>query len=301
MFKHLLIPLDGSRLAESVLPSAVYLARVTGATVTLLHVIERDAPQEVHGEHHLTNADDACIYLGQVAERTFPPEMRLSIVEHVHTVEVGNVAQSIVEHVGEFAPDLIVLCSHGSGGLRDFLYGSIAQQVIAIGKTPVLVIEPEGKMPDTGYRRTLIPLDGNPDHEQSIPIVTDLVKACGANLHLLVVVPTPDTLTPQQAATGRLLPSTTNAILELAQEDAVAYLRDKRDQLKAEGLAVSAEVARGDPTAAIVATAERIGADLIVLGTHGKAGWDAFWAGSVTPKIADRTQRHLLLVPVRGR
>jgi len=300
MFKHLLIPLDGSRLAESVLPSAVYLARVTGATVTLLHVIERDAPQEVHGEHHLTNADDACVYLGQVAERTFPPEMRLSIVEHVHTVEVGNVAQSIVEHVGEFAPDLIVLCSHGSGGLRDFLYGSIAQQVIAIGKTPVLVIEPEGKMPDAGYRRTLIPLDGNPDHEQSIPIVTDLVKACGASLHLLVVVPTPDTLTPQQAATGRLLPSTTNAILELAQEDAVAYLRDKRDQLKAEGLAVSAEVARGDPTAAIVATADRVSADLIVLGTHGKAGWDAFWAGSVTPKIADRTRRHLLLVPVRG-
>jgi nucleotide-binding universal stress UspA family protein len=97
------------------------------------------------------------------------------------------------------------------------------------------------------------------------------------------------------------LPSTTNAILELAQEDAVAYLRDKRDQLKAEGLTVSAEVARGDPTAAIVTTAERIGADLIVLGTHGKAGWDAFWAGSVTPKIADRTRRHLLLVPVRGR
>jgi nucleotide-binding universal stress UspA family protein len=300
MFKHLLIPLDGSRLAESVLPSVVYLARVTGATVTLLHVIERDAPQEVHGEHHLTNADDACIYLGQVAERTFPPEMRLSIVEHVHTVEVGNVAQSIVEHVGEFAPDLIVLCSHGSGGLRDFLYGSIAQQVIAMGKTPVLVIEPEGKMPDTGYRRTLIPLDGNPDHEQSIPIVTDLAKACGASLHLLVVVPTPDTLTPQQAATGRLLPSTTNAILELAQEDAVAYLRDKLDQLKAEGLTVSAEVARGDPTAAIVATADRISADLIVLGTHGKAGWDAFWAGSVTPRIADRTRRHLLLVPVRS-
>ena len=301
MFKHLLVPLDGSQLAESVLPAVVYLARDTGASVTLLHVIERDAPQEVHGEHHLTNADDACIYLGQVAERTFPPEMRLSIVEHVHTVEVGNVAQSIVEHVGEFAPDLIVLCSHGSGGLRDFLYGSIAQQVIALGKTPVLVIEPEGKMPDAGYRRTLMPLDGNPDHEQSIPIVTDLVKACGASLHLLVVVPTPDTLTPQQAATGRLLPSTTNAILELAQEDAVAYLRDKLDQLKAEGLTVSAEVARGDPTAAIVATAERIGADLIVLGTHGKAGWDAFWAGSVTPKIADRTRRHLLLVPVRGR
>jgi nucleotide-binding universal stress UspA family protein len=300
MFKHLLVPLDGSHLAESVLPSVVYLARATGATITLLHVIERDAPQEVHGERHLTNADDACIYLGEVAARAFPSEMRLSIVEHVHTVEVGNVAQSIVEHVGEFTPDLIVLCSHGSGGLRDFLYGSIAQQVIALGKTPVLLIEPEGKMPEAGYCRMLLPLDGDPDHEQGIPTVADLAKACSASLHLLVVVRTIDTLTPQQAATGRLLPSTTNAILELEQEDAVKYLRAKLDQLQAEGLTVSAEVARGDPTAAIVATAERIGVDLIVLGTHGKAGWDAFWAGSVTPKIADRTRRHLLLVPVRG-
>jgi nucleotide-binding universal stress UspA family protein len=60
-------------------------------------------------------------------------------------------------------------------------------------------------------------------------------------------------------------------------------------------------VARGDALTVIVDTVRRINADLIVLGTHGKAGWDAFWAGSVTPKIADRTRRHLLLVPVRGR
>ena len=53
MFKHILIPLDGSRLAETVLPAGVYLAGVLGSTVTLLHVIERDAPQEVHGERHL--------------------------------------------------------------------------------------------------------------------------------------------------------------------------------------------------------------------------------------------------------
>jgi nucleotide-binding universal stress UspA family protein len=300
MFKHLLVPLDGSQLAETVLPAVVYLARVTGATVTLLHVIERDAPQQVHGERHLTNADDACIYLGEIAERAFPPEMRPDIVEHVHTVEVGNVAQSIMEHVGEFAPDLIVLCSHGSGGLRDFLYGSIAQQVIAIGKTPVLVIEPASKTPDAGYRRMLVPLDGDPDHEQGIATVTDLAKACGASLHLLVVVRTTGTLTPQQAATGRLLPSTMNAMLELAQEDAVAYLQDKLSQLQAEGITASAEVARGDPAAAIAITSERIGADLIVLGTHGKAGWSAFWAGSIAPKIADRARRHLLLAPVHA-
>jgi nucleotide-binding universal stress UspA family protein len=64
---------------------------------------------------------------------------------------------------------------------------------------------------------------------------------------------------------------------------------------RADGLTVGAEVERGDPAAAIVATAERISADLIVLGTHGKAGWDAFRAGSITPRIADRRS-----LPVRS-
>ncbi len=268
--------------------------------MTLLHVIERNASPVVHGDRHLTNADEAFIYLGEVAERAFPPEMRLRVAEHVHTVEVGNVARSIVEHVDEFAPDLIILCSHGSGGLRDFLFGSIAQQVIALGKTPVLVIEPGSKLADAVYSWILVPVDGDPGHEQGVPVAAGLAKACGANLYLLMVVPTPDALTGQQAATGRLLPGATSAILELSQQGAVEYLRAKIAQLQVEGLRVSAEVARGEPVAAIVATAERIGADLVVLGTHGKAGTDAFWSGSITPKIAGRTRRPLLLVPVRG-
>jgi nucleotide-binding universal stress UspA family protein len=87
-------------------------------------------------------------------------------------------------------------------------------------------------------------------------------------------------------------------MLELSQQGAVDYLRAKIDGLRQQGLTAAAEVARGDATSAIVATAERIGADLIVLGTHGKAGMDAFWSGSITPKIANRTHLPLLLVPV---
>ena len=59
MFKHLLVPLDGSPLAEAALPAAAYLAQKLGASVTLLHVIEQDAPQEIHGERHLTDPDEA--------------------------------------------------------------------------------------------------------------------------------------------------------------------------------------------------------------------------------------------------
>ena len=59
MFKHLLVPLDGSKLSESALPAAVHLAQALDASVTLIHVIEKDAPREVHKDRHLTDPEEA--------------------------------------------------------------------------------------------------------------------------------------------------------------------------------------------------------------------------------------------------
>jgi nucleotide-binding universal stress UspA family protein len=309
MFKHLVVPLDGSRLAEAALPAAAYLAQKLGASVTLLHVIERAAPAEVHGERHLTNPDEAYAYLDEVAHRALPADVQVD--NHVHTCESADVARSIVEHVGELKPDLIVLCTHGRSGLRDLLFGSIAQQVVALGTTPVLLIRPTplpspphaggmegGCMVPFACRRLLVPLDGTPDHEQGLPAAAELARVCAAGLHLVVVVPTLGTLSGNQKAAGRLLPLAMSAVLELAQQGTEEYLRGHIAQLQAQGLSVTVEVRRGDPTAIIVDTALRTGADLIVLGTHGKAGMDAFWSGSTAPKVSSRSRLPLLLVPV---
>jgi nucleotide-binding universal stress UspA family protein len=298
VFKHLLVPLDGSLLAESALPAAAYLAQALDASVMLVHVIERNAPPEVHGERHLTNPDEANAYLSELAQRAFPPGLRVQW--HVHTAEVGNVARSIVEHIGEFAPDLLVMCSHGSGGLRDWLFGNIAQQVIALGNTPVLLIHPATGATAHSFetRLILVPLDGSPEHEQGVPVAIGLACACTASLHLLEVVPTLNTLSGNRAATGRLLPGATAAMLELAEANAVQHMRGHVAEVQSAHVTVTAEVARGEPAAAIVSVAERINASLIVLGTHGKTGMDAFWSGSVTPKVASKTNIPLLLVPV---
>ncbi len=69
--------------------------------------------------------------------------------------------------------------------------------------------------------------------------------------------------------------------------------------MQAAGLRVSAEVQRGDPAALIVRGAKRINADLVVLGTHGRTGLEAFWSESVAPQVIGRTHAPLLLVPVR--
>jgi len=301
MFEHLLVPLDGSRLAEAALPAAATLAQTLGAGVTLVHVVERDAPQAIHGERHLTGPDEACAYLAEVAGRAFPKEPGVHVEQHVHSAEVSDVARSIVEHVSELGPDLIVMCAHGWGGLRSRLFGSIAQQIIGLGTTPVLLIQPtRGKAaPTFACRRLLVPLDGSPEHEQGLPVAIGLAQASAAALHLLVVVHTLSTLPGEQAAAGRLLPGATSALLDLRQQEAEEYLRRQAAAVQAAGLTVTAESRRGDPAKGIARTAKRVNADVIVLGTHGKSGMDAFWSNSVAPQVSSLSRVPVLLVPVR--
>ncbi len=299
MFKHLLVPLDGSRLAEAALPAAATLSKTFDARVTLIHVIEQGAPQEIHGEQHLSDPIEANAYLSGVAARAFP--LGVHVGHHVHSAEVKDVARSIVEHADELEPDLIVMCTHGRGGLRTWLLGSIAQQIITLGMTPVLLIQPDGvaATPDFACRRLLVPLDGNPDHEQGLVIAAAVARACAAGLHMLMVVPTVGTLSGEPGATARLLPTATSALLDISEESAGTYLHQKAIGLQAMGLGTATEVLRGDPASAIVRTADSMEADLVVMGTHGKRGLDAFWSGSVAAQVASRSRVPLLLVPVR--
>lgn len=140
VFRHILFPLDGSRLAESALTTAVWLARAMDAQVTLVHIIEKNAPSEIHRDRHLVTPEEADTYLQEISRR--PTLSGLRVETHVHTAEVGDVARSIAEHSAELAPDLVAMCTHGRGGARRLLFGVIAQQVISLGKTPVLMVRP---------------------------------------------------------------------------------------------------------------------------------------------------------------
>ena len=297
MFKHILVPLDGSHLAEAALPAAAEISKLLGASVTLIHVMEKNAPEEIHGDRHLTDPDDAYEYLNQIVGKYF--DLNTRVKTYVHTQEVENVPRSIVDHTSELAPDLIVMCTHGEGGIRKWIVGGIAQRVIGRGKMPILLVQPDdyGAAPPVKFARFLVALDGDEEHERSLQVAASLAEATHARLHLLTVIPTMGTLTGQRAATSKLLPVATQAILDYNEETAVSYLQQHLDRLRALGLEVAAEVRRGDPARTIIEAAEGNGDDLIVLGTHGKAGMNAFWAGSVAPKIVGQTHLAILLVP----
>ena len=303
MFKHILVPLDGSRLAESVLGIVTSLARRFEASVTLLHLIERDAPSEVHSERHLVFEDEASAYLDEVAHLSVLAGIRVST--HVHTSSVSDVAESIREHSEELSPDLIVMSTHGKGGAQRLLFGNLAQQVTARGKTPVLVVRPpegpQSMMANADWRTILAPIDADPSHEKSLEFASDLARAFHCRLQLLMVVPTLASLSGFQGAFGLLLPGATRAKLEIESSAARDYLRTTEKELQSEGVRTGSEVARGKAAQVIFKAAQRFSADLIVMGTHGKVGAEAFWAGSVAAQVVARTHVPLLLLPLAAR
>jgi len=291
-----LVPLDGSQLAESILPAVEQLASRYHAKLTLLHILEQHAPATIHGERHLTDAASAQLYLEEVAGRL--RSSGLAVATHVHSARENDVAQSIVQHAQEMHSELVIMCTHGHGGLRGLLFGSIAQQALGRGLPSLLLVHPKegGHVAPFALRRILVPLDGTAAHEPAVPAALSLARTFGAEIDLVLVIPTLATLSGEQAALGLLLPSATRAILDLAEQGAAGYLGQIVDQCRAAGVQAQAEVLRGDSFSMVLAQAERLHVDLIVLASHGRAGLDAGLAGSIAPRITGRASCPLVLL-----
>lgn len=301
MFSRLLVPLDGSPLAEAALPAARCLVERLDAEVTVLHMLERRAPTAVHGQPHLTTGEEAQEYLAKLAERTFSGR---PVARHVHTPHVADVARSIVAHAEEMQIDLIILCAHGAGGVRHGLFGTVAQRVISLGTTPVLLVPVPQKdavpPPPFSCQRLLVPLDGNADHEQGLDAIGKLGGGHGDHALLVMVIPLWRDLKQSNLVTSRTLPGTTAELLRASWGPSHAYLDEKVKTIETAGYDVTSRLVRGDPVSAISSAAREFNADLIVLATHGTTHLDAFWSESLTPQLMRRSRLPILLVPVRG-
>ncbi|HXZ05144.1 MAG TPA: universal stress protein [Ktedonobacteraceae bacterium] len=293
---HILVPLDGSRLAESVLPVVQQVASRFHAHVTLLHILEQHPPATIHGEHHLSGVAQAQAYLEQIAVSLRSSDIPVEI--HVHEEKEDNVAQSIVQHFQALHADLVIMCTHGHGGLREILFGSKAQQALQQGTQSILLLFPrdDDSVSPFNLRRILVPLDGTVAHEPALPMAITIARTFGAELYLVLVIPTLATLSGNQAVSGLLLPSATRAVLDFSQLEAEKYLEHAVTRCNTEGVVAHAEVLRGDIIPQLLGLADRLDVDLIVLASHARTGLDALFTGSVASRIAGRKIRPLLLV-----
>jgi len=169
------------------------------------------------------------------------------------------------------------------------------------GTQSILLVFPENDERITPFKlqRILVPLDGSPVHDgAALPAAITLARTFNALIRLVLVVPTPATLSGQEAASSLLLPMTTKAILDLAREEAEGYLQRMVAQCRADGVTATSEVLRGDAAPVVRDLADRMNVDLVVLASHGRRGLDALLSGSVAPRIAGSANCPLLLVRV---
>lgn len=282
MIGNVLVPLDGSDLAEETLPYAGAIATRSNAVLHLVRVLPVDAKAEAE---HVARE-----YLQQQA-RQFGDRAE------VH-VRLGDPAEQIVEAGAEMADGIIVITTHGRSGIGRWLFGSVADRVVHNSEAPVLLVR-SGLGPPRAVRSILVPLDGSAYAEAALPSAIDLARAFDAELHLVRVAETAQVysmLTRQTPAESDVV----RIVVERLVADATDYVEKTTERMRAGGLHVVMHLREGIPTEEILAVAREAGIDLTVVATHGRSGLNRLVFGSVAERILRQGTTPILMVRPAG-
>jgi nucleotide-binding universal stress UspA family protein len=298
----ILVALDGSELAERALGYAVALARPTGSRLLLVRaVLGRPIPgvgTDAGAEAAVREAEE---YLEGVASRLAGEgiECEIAVPSHGLSPLGDEPARLILEEARRKDADLIAMMTHGRSGLGRWLYGSVAEGVLAQTPVPVLLVRGwQGvREPATFGERPqlLVPLDGSGYAEQALPVATSLAEGLSGELVLVRAVPRPDL----PFAPDRLLASQLEEELRAGEAEARRYLDALADRLAREGRRVRVEMRVGEPTPVISEVGRELGATLVVMTTLGETGLVRLVFGSVAAGVLRQGSVPLLLVRPR--
>ena len=316
MFKHILVPLDGSSRAERALPAAARLARASGGTIVLLRVVSPHtefAPFPAAEPMSFQAAIDAALEDARNYLKSITNVSSLSAVHIEAEVVLGQAAPTILAVVEAKHIDLIVMCSHGYTGMKRRVMGSIAEQVAHRAPAPVLLLrEEEPALVHTpahgGTLRALIPLDGSELAKAVITPAAQLVAALAAPrpgaLHFTQVVIPP--------VTEQVSQSERESIVYAAREYLSATVEDIRHGRVASPvaglqLALTWSVTIDDDIVAGIARVAEEGeevegagvlgkSDVIAIATHGYGELQQWAMGSITEHVLQVTRLPLLIV-----
>jgi nucleotide-binding universal stress UspA family protein len=288
MSKVILVPLDGSPLAERAVPYAARFAVESDARLCLVRAaIGHFSPSEDPAEVQIRAVEDAEGYLEAVAARI--ADERGIVAETA--VPYGRPAPAILDEIKIRQANLVVMATHGRGGIGRFVYGSVADEVLRRADVPVLLIPAtcERSWPPGRPLRILVPLDRSELSEVALAPAGELARRLGAELILVHVV-----YYPTYAYSEGYAYLTYDLDTELA--DATAELEAFADQLRATGTAVRTKAVAGFPIAKIAEIAHGEGVDLVAMATHGRGGLARLVLGSVATGTLQRAGLPVYLV-----
>lgn len=300
MFTRILVPLDGSPLAQGALPYALALASATDAPLTLLSVVpparlmtDYYIPYDAAGEAAaLARAGSALDAVAQSLRAHGPRVMT--------AVAVGDAADQILRYTEGNGVDAIVMASHGRGGAFHWAFGSVARKVITGATLPTLVVRVkdavEQSVMPARIRGILVPLDGSDLAEAGLPLASDLARRCAAHVTLARVVPFPGGLFMASPYTPLVAPDTFEQAMEDARTAARADLDSVAARLRRDGITVETVIREGDPAGQLLSLMDKERYDLVIAATHGRTGITRWVMGSVAERLIEGSHTPVLLV-----
>ena len=300
MNTQILVPLDGSPLAEQALSYAMTMARGLPAELVLLRAIsippdDRDLLLKAGAKEDALRGQlvaEAQTYLGELVA-----QLQDAGLEARPLVQPGPAAEVIVDLAAQMGVQQIVMATHGYSGIQRWTHGSVAERVLQTAGVPVLLVR--AQEPDVAphwrepapCRRILVPLDGSSMAEQVLSVATRVAQALDAEL-ILFQVPIAHVY---GWMTGEwFLP--VQGVLGTAEEDAQAYLDAVAARLEGDNVSVATATMIGSVAEAIIEHAAANQIDLIAMCTHGRAGLLRWTLGSVADRVLRAGRTPILLV-----
>src|SRR5499426_2979550 len=288
MFTRMLIPLDGSNLAENVLPYARVMAGALDLRVELLSVVDSmDFARTTHAGH-VRDFDPLIEAATQEGKRYLEGTTRsFGGSEVSYAVERGLADQIIIEKAARDKGTLIAMATRGRSGIHRWLMGSVAEKVLRGDE--------EGKSDGKATLKSIVvPLDGSRMAETVLPRAIDLAKKLGLEIVLTRAYQIP--LSAYGGTDAAYIPNS-EGLLTLVREEADAYLKAKVNELHQNGVEkVSSILSVGSGADEIIELARGTPDNLIAMCTHGRSGVKRWALGSVTEKVVRHSGDPVLVV-----
>ncbi len=297
MYKTIMVPLDGSKIAEQALPHAEALAGAFGARLVLARVPETLIVPVMSGGIWVTREIES--HEAQARATEYLDDLAAALAQRDATVDTvcphHPVAANLIRSVTEERADLVVMTTHGHSGIGRWLMGSIADKLIRAAPTQVYIVRAQQTTPSQPqYHRIVVPLDGSELAEAAIPSAIALAEATGATIRLVRVPTLPGYVTA--------VPETAGWIPDLLKEtafEAEAYLSERAATLRRTGLQVDSDVElvlSGGVAEGILSYARQHRADVVVMSTHGRSGLGRWVFGSVADRVLHTAEMPVWLV-----
>ncbi len=300
MYKHILVPLDGSELAEVVFPYAgEIIVSLKLEQITLLHIIPPEEKNLVAlHKGYIERAAETVGSLCRDVQHTKHAEVCAESIQSLGVLAIGHPAEEILRYAEDNGVDLILMATNGRTGVQRWTMGNIADKVLRASKVPVWLVRaglpPEIVHDHLPIRIILVPLDCSELAESVLPHAEAVAKRSDPGSIEIVLLALCDPTLP--ATYYAPAPSDWDEMVQGWKCQDERYLAKMEKQLRDSGLNVRSEVLIGKPAETIVEYVSENRASLIVMSTHGRSGLGRWVFGSVAEKVLHGVTTPILLL-----